>query len=499
MRHLHSKNIYTITQRVVYPDNEDPNDYDLSPSPPPTPLPDDSGLNDLDLNDNQKNNNSSSPLFDNMLPLSPSPPSKSQQNQQQPEINYHKQQIQYQQHQQIPDLLSLPQNNGMNVNFNGTNFLKQSPRGSRKPMHRYTRSDAAVLWTKQNALKYWQCSVCTFAENPIEYPVCKVCSALPPERPPSPNPPVPSQPKQSQPPQKSLYQQQQDALHQISNPQLHGNSNSNKHNIPSIPDPDEETDPLGHQKSASITRLPILDESISHKLQNGIGNDALYDFGFEDTNSNSTINSSKSKSKSRSKSTVNRPNENINNNINAAVASASSSALMSSSNSSRSKPKPKPGVPVPVPPQKAINPSLMMAKGGVGFNEASNSGKNIIRGLQPYEVPDLPPEKPESGKNQKKTGNGNGNANANTIASLGVDVNVNNDNKSGGSSGIGGFFGKVYNGWNQRRRAQSSENGLASPSPRSSGSRSRVSHHDLEEDQIRIMIIKMYLHYHIET
>lgn len=36
----------------------------------------------------------------------------------------------------------------------------------------------------------WRCAVCTYTDNPMEYPVCKLCSALPPERPPSPNPPI---------------------------------------------------------------------------------------------------------------------------------------------------------------------------------------------------------------------------------------------------------------------------------------------------------------------
>merc|ERR1712228_405863 len=67
-------------------------------------------------------------------------------------------------HQQIPNLLHIPKRNGL---------------------HRHTQSESNVLLTKQRAAKYWACSVCTFNENPIDYPVCKMCSALPPERPPS--------------------------------------------------------------------------------------------------------------------------------------------------------------------------------------------------------------------------------------------------------------------------------------------------------------------------
>ena len=453
----------------------------MSPSPP-VQSPDVAGLDLLDLNDNpqqqqqqQRQNNgnqSGQPQVENMLGIATSPVAQNNvngfnqqqfnmngnQQQQQAEINYHKQQIQYQQHQQIPDLLSIPpptgNNNGnnkhvniVNNNQNNHNMNNQpKPRRSRKGNHRYTRSDAAVLIAKQKALKYWQCSVCTFAENPIEYPVCKVCSALPPERPPSPNPPLARLPDHmNQPPQRSLYNQQQDALRRLSN--SHKNSNPNQQ--PSNITDEEETDPLGHQKSVSITKFPIMDDSISHKSnsQNNGNNNALIDFGFEDSN--------------KSQGSENRP-ININNNVNAAHPQ-----FMASNNSN--------SLQKPQIPQNPVNPSLMQSKGGVGFHQASKSGQNIIRGLQPYEVPDLPPEQPSdslsmSSTNSKNNKNG-GKKSApqkNTIANLGVDVNAANDNKSGG---FGGFFGKVYNGWNQRRARAQSNDGLASPP--SNGSRSR--------------------------
>eukprot|EP00487_Bulimina_marginata_P010443 TRINITY_DN5432_c0_g1_i1.p1 TRINITY_DN5432_c0_g1~~TRINITY_DN5432_c0_g1_i1.p1 ORF type:complete len:176 (+),score=34.55 TRINITY_DN5432_c0_g1_i1:56-529(+) len=106
----------------------------------------------------------------------------------------------------------------------------------------------------------------------------------------------------------------------------------------------------------------------------------------------------------------------------------------------------------PALPRNSTNPSLLHSKGGVGYHSATVSGQNIIRGLEPYQVPDLPPEKAQ----KQYSNNSNNNKSDGIIANLGVDIN--NDNSKAASGGIGGFLGKVYNGWSARRRAQSTEN-----------------------------------------
>merc|ERR1712087_1068958 len=98
-------------------------------------------------------------------------------------------------------------------------------------------------------------------------------------------------------------------------------------------------------------------------------------------------------------------------------------------------------------PKKAPNPSLLQINGGVGYHNATASGQNILRGMRPYDVPDLPPESMQ--KNEKKS-----------IANMGVEVGKN----KGRESGIGGFFGKVVNGWSARKRAQSTDDESGSKS-----------------------------------
>lgn len=71
--------------------------------------------------------------------------------------------------------------------------------------------------------QFWKCSVCTFTENPADYPICKMCSALPPEQ-----------------------------------------------RLPatSFPPNSRDLDPLGPDKSSSVTNLPvpaIMDETVYSK------------------------------------------------------------------------------------------------------------------------------------------------------------------------------------------------------------------------------------------
>mmetsp|Transcript_20524 Transcript_20524/g.32665 ORF Transcript_20524/g.32665 Transcript_20524/m.32665 type:complete len:1240 (-) Transcript_20524:181-3900(-) len=374
----------SIIKRAVAPESQQPEE--MSPSPSPMQSPPATGLDLLALNLNESANvnasanaasndsNNKAPQFENMLPLSPK---------------------QVQHHQQIPpNLLNVPS--------------PTSPIGHRKGLHRQTRSETNVLMTKQNALKYWQCSVCTFAENPIEYPVCKVCSALPPERPPSPNPPFnrgqPSPKQQIPSTEKSLFQEQEEALDVLSNSHLNGNQTKK---VPIANLMDEETDPLGHQKSTSITQLPIMDQSSSHRKVNNNNNSnaapaALIDFGFD---------------------------ENVTNNMSA----------MSKS----------------MPVQSGLLPS---------FDPS----------------PELPPEfdepdKVEPPRRKVPAANNSSNAGSNKpIADLGVDLNADDSANQNKSGGIGGFFGKVYSGWNQRRtRAQSSDNSLSPDSSQKMKDRTR--------------------------
>eukprot|EP00485_Elphidium_margaritaceum_P023189 CAMPEP_0202711498 /NCGR_PEP_ID=MMETSP1385-20130828/23297_1 /ASSEMBLY_ACC=CAM_ASM_000861 /TAXON_ID=933848 /ORGANISM="Elphidium margaritaceum" /LENGTH=1249 /DNA_ID=CAMNT_0049371245 /DNA_START=57 /DNA_END=3806 /DNA_ORIENTATION=+ len=220
------------------------------------------------------------------------------------------------QHQEIPDLLSVPANTVM------------SPR-----RHiRHTQSESNVLMAKQNVLKYWQCAVCTFASNPIEYPVCKVCSALPPQAPPSPPPPADAAAGNKQQATGKLYAQQQQALDALSVSHLNGaaalepvvaaaaaavdgfpiaNGAVNKRlskkrnsNIKFTAKKEKvETGPLGHHKKASITELPMLDQSKSSKKKTAApagaagAENAVVDFNFSDDQAQQQSSSSPAKGK----------------------------------------------------------------------------------------------------------------------------------------------------------------------------------------------------------
>merc|ERR1712062_606837 len=70
-------------------------------------------------------------------------------------------------------------------------------------------------------------------------------------------------------------------------------------------------------------------------------------------------------------------------------------------------------------PKQPPNPSLMQVKGGVSYHNATASGQNIIRGMQPYDVPDLPPEN-------------NANSEKKSIANMGVEVNGKNKGRESG-------------------------------------------------------------------
>merc|ERR1712154_212443 len=117
---------------------------------------------------------------------------------------------------------------------------------NRNKNHRKTVSDSNVIKIKQNALKYWQCSVCTFNANPIDYPVCKMCSALPLEQPPSPNAEI----KERQNQKKPMKEKKMEEL--------------------------IEMDPLG--QSSKIPEVPIMDKSFASNksqtmlaVQGGVG------------------------------------------------------------------------------------------------------------------------------------------------------------------------------------------------------------------------------------
>ena len=312
-------------------------DEETSPSPPsPQPQQDHQNTSGINVND-------SSPIqFENMLPIS------TDSNQSNNSQNNHSQH-----HQQIPNLLSIPPSS--------SSAQPQRINGSSTPMHRHTKSESNLLISKQRALKYWVCSVCTFSENPIDYPVCKMCSALPPERPPS----VGNNNNNS--PQQIMQKNVKKASTTTT-------TKKSKHILDeSI---DMEMDPLGHQRSNSVKKLSIMDESALNK-------------------------SDKHKQ-------------------------AKAQDLLG------------------LIPKEAPNPSLMQVRGGVGYHNATHSGQNIIRGVAPYEVPDLPPESvQQQHKNEKKS-----------IANMGVEVNGKNKARE---SGIGGFFGKVVNGWSARKRAQSTD------------------------------------------
>eukprot|EP01083_Nonionella_stella_P092556 259152_1 len=103
-----------------------------------------------------------------------------------------------------------------------------------RQIHRYAASAMNVL---SSSTKHWQCPICTFSENPMSRPVCKMCSALPPEQPPSPN---------VAPADAST-----DIIKQKAAP-----IDKQIHTIEEI-----DTDPLGHQKSTSITHMAMVDES----------------------------------------------------------------------------------------------------------------------------------------------------------------------------------------------------------------------------------------------
>merc|ERR1712228_764852 len=305
----------SIVKRGVYSENNAQNEDNSSPSPP-SPQPQSTDINVLDVT---QGNDSSQIQFENMLPINDN---------QSNEENASKH------HQQIPNLLHIPKRNGL---------------------HRHTQSESNVLMTKQRAAKYWACSVCTFNENPIDYPVCKMCSALPPERPPSAS-------------SDNLPQKKKEKTKKVS-----------KHILDeSI---DVEMDPLGHQRSTSVTKVSIMDESTVHNNQQSNNNQKAQDL-------------------------------------------------------------------LGLIPKKAPNPSLLQINGGVGYHNATASGQNILRGMRPYDVPDLPPESMQQ-KNEKKS-----------IANMGVEVGKN----KGKESGIGGFFGKVVNGWSARKRAQSTDDESGSKS-----------------------------------
>merc|ERR1712228_776579 len=194
----------SIVKRVVYSENNAQNEDNSSPSPP-SPQPQSTDINVLDVT---QGNDSSQIQFENMLPINDN---------QSNEENASKH------HQQIPNLLHIPKRNGL---------------------HRHTQSESNVLMTKQRAAKYWACSVCTFNENPIDYPVCKMCSALPPERPPSAS-------SDNLPQNKKKEKTKQ-------------NKAVSKHILDESID---EMDPLGHQRSTSVTKVSIMDESTVHNNQ----------------------------------------------------------------------------------------------------------------------------------------------------------------------------------------------------------------------------------------
>ena len=105
--------------------------------------------------------------------------------------------------------------------------------------------------------KQWTCAVCTFAGNPIDHPVCKICGALPPTRPPTPEP-KPQEPNHNKVLQ--MHQEQEKYLRELSKsheiPQARNNSKKRDSlktdTLPSIPRDDKSNSQKTDHKSSMI-------------------------------------------------------------------------------------------------------------------------------------------------------------------------------------------------------------------------------------------------------